>query len=291
MITGRAWAWAKQVVVRCGYFTRPSFLIIGAAKSGTTALHAYLSSHPNIHPGWDKEVHFFDQDVSYSRGYAWYHTRFSLPFLLPRQAVTFCATPDYLFVPQCAERIHRYNPDLKLIALLREPAERAYSFWTMLRNYYEKRQGYLILDQSPRFDPPVRHAYRDLFKAQRFPAFEEWIDRELETPSDTLAARQPNLIRYGLYDEQLERFYRLFSPDQMLILEYRHFADSTREVLDQVTDFLGLPRHNWDERIRNKVNGQQYSVELSQTTRERLRSFFRPHNRQLADLLHRDFGW
>lgn len=291
MIVGRLWALTKQAIVRCGYFSPPSFLIIGAAKCGTTALHAYLSLHPNIRPAWDKEVHFFDQDISYRRGYAWYHTRFPLPFRLARGAVTFCATPDYLFVPQCAERIYGYNPNLKLIAVLREPVERAYSFWNMLRNFYERHLGRPILDQASRLDPPIHQAYRELFAADRFPSFEEWVDRELETPPDAFVARQPNLVRYGLYDEQLRRFYRWFKRKQILILDHNQLRESTRKVLDQVTDFLGLARHDWDRRIEQKVFKQHYSAELNQATRVWLGAFFQPHNQALGKLVGHDFGW
>jgi len=288
---GRFWALAKQIAVCCGYASRPSFLIIGAAKSGTTALHAYLSLHPHIRPAWDKEVHFFDQDVSYRRGSSWYHTRFTLPHRLARQAVSFCATPDYLFVPQCAERIYRYNPNLKLVAVLREPVERAYSFWHMLRNFHECHQGRPILNQAARFDPPIRRDYRQLFAAGRFPAFEDWVDRELAAPPNAFLARQPNLVQYGLYHEQLRRFYQWFKPDQILILDHQQLMQNTRAALDQVTDFLGLSRHDWDGRIEHKVGKQDYSIELKAATRRRLQRFFQPHNRALGKLTGLEFGW
>jgi hypothetical protein len=125
----------RRTLVRLGFFTRPSFLVIGGVKCGTTALHRYLCDHPKIVPAWDKEIHFFDQNVSYiERGPNWYHAKFPPPFRLGVGRQTFEATPSYLYqFPRCAERIYNYDPRLKLIVLLRAPVERAYSHWKMLR--------------------------------------------------------------------------------------------------------------------------------------------------------------
>src|SRR6266480_7948081 len=104
----------------------PDFLILGAQKAGTTALYAYLRQHPEITgPSW-KEVSFFDRH--YARGEAWYRGNFPNS-LRARGKLVGEASPSYLFHPLAPERVAGLVPEAKLIALVRNPVDRAYSHY------------------------------------------------------------------------------------------------------------------------------------------------------------------
>jgi len=117
----------------------PDFVIIGSKRGGTTSLYNYLLQHPSVQPLFPgrqriKGVHYFDSQ--FARGPRWYRSHFPLqargrhlarPWL--RQAVAGEASPYYLFHPLAAERLARQVPDVRVIVLLRDPVERAYSHY------------------------------------------------------------------------------------------------------------------------------------------------------------------
>lgn len=102
----------------------PNFLIIGAGKSGTTSLFNYLLQHPRIKPPRKKEIHYFD--VNYNKGLQWYKAYF--PIISPNK-ITFEATSNYLETKQAPKIIHDLLPNVKLILVLRNPTDRAYSHY------------------------------------------------------------------------------------------------------------------------------------------------------------------
>ncbi len=118
----------------------PDFIIIGAAKCGTTALYDYICCHPAVKPAAKKEVQFFD--FNYQKGIEWYKSFFSKQFMLgKRRWITGEATPYYLRSPNAASRIRQvseayaWNP--LFIVLFRNPTARAYSHYQMSRRQYD----------------------------------------------------------------------------------------------------------------------------------------------------------
>ena len=119
-------AWRNTPFYRSRFATRlPKLLVVGGQKCGTSALFAYLAQHPLLVPSDIKEVEFFQSDLRYSYGMQWYSERW--PAKVPRYAIRFEASPAYLHSPLAAERIQRGLPDVKLIAILRDPVLRASS--------------------------------------------------------------------------------------------------------------------------------------------------------------------
>ncbi len=103
----------------------PNFLIIGAAKCGTTSLHFYLSQHPKIWMSREKELRFFIEEMNWNRGLEWYKAQFDGRFPLRGEA-----TPYYTNEPKfrgVARRIQSIMPDAKLIYLVRDPIQRILS--------------------------------------------------------------------------------------------------------------------------------------------------------------------
>ena len=103
------------------------FLLLGAARCGTTSLFRYLQQHPHILPSRNKELHFFD--IQFESGMTWYGQQFFPSTLRGERYIVGEATPYYLFHPLAPARVRTALPNVRLIVTLREPAERAVSHY------------------------------------------------------------------------------------------------------------------------------------------------------------------
>jgi hypothetical protein len=244
----------------------PDFLIIGAQKAGTTALYDYLRRHPAIAgPPW-KEVSYFDRH--YRRGHAWYRGNF--PLRSGRRLVGE-ASPSYLFHPLAPQRIAALLPFVRLIALLRNPADRAYSHY----------QHEVALGREPL-------------------SFEDALARENERMDGEVARMLSDTAYFshawwnftyrarGLYAEQLERWLAAFPRERLLVLPSEDLADRTAETYARVLEFLGAQPHELDRYPR--VFEREYAP-MRPETRRRLAGEFAEPNRRLYELLGRDLGW
>lgn len=192
---------------------RIDFLIAGVQKGGTTALFDYLADEPGVALSRTKEVHFFDDETQdWDRpDYDAYHAHFVPPDGRPRGE----ATPIYVYWPNSLERIRTYNPRMRLILLLRDPVERAWSHWRM-----EYARG----AETKPFSWCIRQGRRRLFES------EPWGHH-----------REFSYVERGFYGEQLERLFGLFPREQALILRAEDLRRDPGLVLGQVRAFLGLP--------------------------------------------------
>jgi hypothetical protein len=195
-----------------------SFAIVGVQKAGTTSLYSMLSRHRLIAAGPQKEMRFFIEPHDWDNpDYSTYRR----PLKKAEPTIAGDATPAYLFFPGAIERMHRYDPDLRLIASFRDPLERALSQWAMERS---------------------RHArYPDLPEA-----IERWGDDQLPEAYPQDAKPSPMLqgspfVR-GLYGAQFERALAFFPRDQWLLVEFRRLLRDPHAVLDEATDHLAVPR-------------------------------------------------
>ena len=119
-----------------------NFLIVGTQKGGTTALCKFLSKHPNISIPPKKEVHFFDNDglfQSSTPDYDIYHRNFNQ---IDEGAIFGEGTPIYMYWKPATKRIYNYNPNMKLIFILRNPVERAYSSYQMIYNMKKETMSF-----------------------------------------------------------------------------------------------------------------------------------------------------
>ncbi len=259
----------------------PDFMIIGTQKGGTTSLYNYLVEHPSIAPIYVKEPHFFD--IYFHKGSIWYRSHFPTSIkkyykehVQKLDFVTGEASPYYMFHPLAAERVAKTLPHVKLILVLRNPVDRAYSQYQ-----HQLRQ--------PGVEPL---------------SFEEAIDREeerlageekklIENPTcASFNHRHYSYLARGRYVEQIPAWLKLFPKEQFLILKSEElFSDST-EVLKQTCEFLGVPPARLKEQKDEyrQFNKASYSKMLPET-RARLLEYFQPYNARLYELLGRDFGW
>ena len=289
MFANDAAEYLRPGLTRLGYYSRPTFLIIGTQKGGTVALRKYLARHPNIVPAKKKEIGYFDQDISYRRGDCWYHGHFPLPHRLGRHGVTFEATPEYLYYPKAAQRIFSYDPAMKLIVVLREPVGRAFSAWNMFRTLrYEHPDSLRAI--LPECDPVLRESISQMLSGN-FPEFDQAVLDEIDGTLSGSAALEPSFVRRGLYHEQLLRYLKCFSREQILVLDSARLKRELGNVLPEVARFLGLPEYGTLPADLPLFHVGQYEQQIAASTRGFLREFYRPHNDKLYELLGRDFGW
>jgi hypothetical protein len=238
----------------------PVFVVIGAQKSGTSFFYHLLTKQPLVKPAPVKEIHFFDK--RFAEGVAWYRRCFPQSARPDGQRTVIGeATPSYLFDPRVPERMAQVVPEARLIALLRNPVDRAYSHYQM-----EVRRG--------------REAR----------SFEEATEEEMtsaEGAGNTVDVRYAYLRR-GLYAEQLERFSFFATRDRLLVVKSENLFSRRLEVLERVWRFLRLPP--FESTLASPTVRPTYEP-MDPVTRRRLEGFFAPHNKRLYDLLNTDFGW
>lgn len=247
----------------------PSVLIIGSQKAGTTSLYRYLLEHPQMLAPSRKEIGFFD--IHFARGLGWYRSRF--PLRRPWHAFTLEASTGYLDHPHAPSNIRLMLPNAKLLVLVREPVDRAYSHYLhTVRIGYEQ----LTFEEAIDCEEARTHALYDQMEAD--PSF---YPREINYFS---------YLRRGRYAEHLEHWFSLFPREQLLVLRTEDLALTPGRVLDTVWDFIGLNSVQPVHFSRHNVAPER-SQDLAADTRARLEKYFAPHNRQLERLVGRSFNW
>jgi hypothetical protein len=272
-----------------GFYARPAFLGIGAQKAGTTALYKYLSQHPSLKPSVVKEVDYFNCESRYSLGVDFYNSNFPPKLFLRSGQNTFEVTPAYLHNSKAPKRIYDYNPNIKLIALLRDPIMRAFSAWQMNRKRYRENKDWFF-DWMRRCDRDIK---RDDFVLRTQSYGENWytdIVQELAALEQGRRIEMPTLA-HGLYAEHLKDFFSYFSVEDIFVVNSERFLAKTSAVLQEIEQFLGLPGHTWDvERLR-PVHVGNYDEVLPRDAKDALAVFYHSPNQALYSLLGREFDW
>jgi hypothetical protein len=248
----------------------PNFIIIGAQRCGTTSLYRYLTQHPNIRSSTKKEIHYFD--VNYQKGLWWYRMHFPLKTSSRENFVTGEASPYYLFHPHVPKRITQVLPKVKLIALLRNPVDRAISNYF---NQVKKARETLSFDRAIEDEEErTREELNKLLKHEFY---------------DSVQYRWYSYKKRGIYIDQIKRYHKYFNHDQILILKSEEFFENIYGTLREVFKFLEVNPHFRPKDIsaRNVV----YYNKINKDTYEKLKCYFRPHNERLYEYLNHDFGW
>ena len=243
----------------------PNFLILGAQKAGTTALYAYLRWHPQVTGPSFKEVSFFDRH--YARGERWYRAHFPAR----RRAAIGEASPSYLLHPLAPERVAALLPGARLIALLRNPVDRAFSHYQ--HEVALGRESLSFEDALGAEDERLR-GEEDRMRADPAYFSHAWWNY-------TYRAR-------GRYAEQLERWYVVFPRERLLALFTEELGQDPGTTYRCVLEFLGLERRELPSYPR--IFEREYEQMRPGTRAEVERSFAEP-NRRLAALLGRELPW
>jgi hypothetical protein len=256
----------------------PGFLIVGGQRCGTKSMANTLSRHPAMMDALlHREVHYFD--TGYGHGMAWYQGHFPLRAtarLAARAAgsdpVTFESSPYYMFHPLAAGRIARDLPGVKLLVLLRDPVERAYS-----AHAHETARGY----ETEPFERAIQ------LEPQRLAGEAERI---ISDPGYNSLSHQHHAYRArGQYAEQLERLESLFGRDRIHVIDSGEFFTSPQPVYDAILDFLGLPHRGYPPFARH--NARPRSSPMPPDLRAELTRHYQPYDQRLTDWLSHEPSW
>lgn len=254
----------------------PDYIIIGARCCGTTSLYTYISAHPDAAAAAKKELHFFDDH--FDRGLTHYRAHFPLKYrrwaqaLRGRKLVTGEASPFYLYHPLVPERIKKALPAVRMIVLLRNPIDRAFSHYQQSRRHGKESLGFAAALAAE--EERTRELSERLATDEHFTS---WPLKDYSYRSR------------GLYAEQLERWFRVFPREQFLVLRSEDLFENPGQVMSHVFSFLGLSpltRRNYTAMHEGK-----YSEEIEPEVRRQLRDYYAPHDHRLTELLGRHFTW
>ena len=251
----------------------PDFIIIGSMKCGTTSLYYDICEHPCASPAAYDEIGFFDSN--FHLGLNWYRSMFPTKRRIEDirrkegVAITGEDTPFYFWNPVAAKRIQKLLPNIKLITILRNPIDRAYS------------------------------EYQDLVSSEsNSPSFETFIENEINTRrKDSSLITEENFeifnqknsyLLKGVYVDQLKIWAGLFPKEQIFTLSTENLNSEPITALESVFQYLNLP----DYKIKNIQHQKQKKyVPMNSQTRKILIEFFKPHNERLFKFIGKKFEW
>ena len=251
----------------------PDFIIIGSMKCGTTSLYYDICEHPCASPAAYDEIGFFDSN--FHLGLNWYRSMFPTKRRIEDirrkegVAITGEDTPFYFWNPVAAKRIQKLLPNIKLITILRNPIDRAYS------------------------------EYQDVVSSEsNSPSFETFIENEINTRrKDSSLITEENFeifnqknsyLLKGIYVDQLKIWAGLFPKEQIFTLSTENLNSEPITALESVFQYLNLP----DYKIKNIQHQKQKKyVPMNSQTRKILIEFFKPHNERLFKFIGKKFDW
>jgi hypothetical protein len=253
----------------------PDYIIAGAQKSGTTSLWVYLNEHPLVEKPMKKEMNYFD--AKFSRPLKWYRMHF--PLQQPsrdaedgQRTLTGESSAYYMFHPLAPQRIAQTLPKVKIILLLRNPVDRAFSHYQLK---LRRRQEPLSFEEAIQAEEARLHGEEE--RIRRNPAY------------CSINHDRYSYLARGRYIEQILRWHSVFPSNQLLILESGEFFQKTAEVYQRVLRFLNLPSYE-PPQFGNRFPGK-YTAKMSSDTRRKLIAYFKPYNDQLFGYLGTRFAW
>lgn len=234
----------------------PDFIIIGAQKSGTSALRHNLDKHPDVYMAHSpdrkgsREIHFFNTDRVWARGIDWYKSLFPHNELVQGEK-----SPNYISILRAHERMHQIVPNAKLVLMLRNPVSRVYSHW----NHFNQtgnaiKRGWRVTS----FEAALAEAWRG-----EIPVFK-------------------NLIDNGIYIQQIQHLLRFYPKEQLFVGIAERFKANPQDELNKAFGFLGLDEK--DVQAEDK-HVRKYQSPMEPATRTLLEELYAPFNEALFKFL------
>lgn len=268
----------------------PGFLVIGAQKAGTTSIYRFLESHPRILGAEKKEIHFFDTSA-YRHGMRWYLSHFPSASQAAQhragaggEPLTGEASPYYLFYPHAPRRVAEAFPDIRLLVVLRDPVERAWSHYQ-----HSVRYGREKLSFSEAVEREDERVKADL----------ERMERDEDFYSSKCI--QFTYRHRGMYLEQLRRWWSVFGESAILVLKSEDLFGGHEPTFRQLGEFLGLdglsaedfPRRNVAPQAPSSLRLRRESgnEHVVAAVKPSLRRFFEGPDEELFQVLGWTRGW
>ncbi len=248
-------------------------MIIGAPKCGTSTLFQTLVRSSRISRPKRREMHYFDHDIKH-HDLSWYNE------LVAREPDTLGLdrTGYYFIHPHVPNRIVRCTKKMKFIVLLRNPADRAYSWYT--RGYHKDVPSFAELS----FEECLEAEERELWPGiERFEADDSFDDEQFMQMHWLCPFKLT-----GLYAQHLKRWFSVFSQKHFCIITLDQIRSDVDGVIKQMCKFLRIPTlRRWE----NPINRTRYEQELSPKTRRQLVDYFRQPNEELSELISQRLDW
>ncbi|TVP78943.1 MAG: hypothetical protein EA353_07380 [Puniceicoccaceae bacterium] len=261
---------------------RPSAICIGGQKCGTSALHAYFKLHSEVAVSEEKEIDFFCCNALYSRGTSYYHSHF--PTRMPKRLKMkgLDVTPGYLGgAKRAARRIYAYNSEIKLIFLVRDPVDRAFSAWKMyVKLCAQDRQWF----QAWMCRCAGRCEVASFLPRSRFGEdFLTDVREEIEALRHGKVLEMP-IVQLSLYASYLRHYTNIFPESQMLAIRSERMRENPAEELARICQFIGVAPFPSETVFTPYFEGG-YSDECPTAARDLLESFFADDQVELAGML------
>ena len=264
---GRATAGVRMV---------PDLIIAGAQRCGTTTLYRLLVEHPSIvRPLFHKGIGYFD--VGYDHPWSWYHGHFPVTAVAAARTrrvgrpMTFDSSGYYMFHPLVADRIAKHLPDVKVVTLVRDPVERAYSAYK-----HELARGFETEDFETALALEPERLAGEVERMQADPSYQSFHHRHHA------------YVGRGRYAEQIIRLQQALSPEQVLVIDANQFFDQPVEQFARLQEWLGLPVHN---PLKVDQANARPSAPMPDSLRSMLLDGFESSDAELAKLLGATPSW
>jgi hypothetical protein len=246
----------------------PTFVVIGSAKAGTTALARYLQSHPDVLWSSRLEVHYFD--ASFDRSTNWYRAWFPLRSQVRRHeratgrpVAVGEKSPSYLVSPGADQRLHALLPDARLVVALRDPVERAFSHWRMKHSDGSEP---LSFEDAVRSEPERLAATGGSVAGRR-----------------RMEGMDGSYLLRGRYADHLERWLALFPQEQLFVYRSEDLAAEPARWGAQICAHIGVDPAHFDVDALPRAN-VGVPATLDPAVREQLATHFTDDDARLLEL-------
>lgn len=262
-------------------------IIIGGQKCGTTYLYKLLENHPQVVCSRNKELDFFSYPFNYAKGLKFYKNQFPIVRLRKLRGIKYLeASPSYLFdvdPKRTAERIKKSLPRVKLICLVRNPVDRAYSAYKMYSKWHLEGRRNWWFDWVRKRNPKM-----DLTKVERrdnaeYENFEKFLDHEIECIESGVAI-ECSILGLGIYARGIRAFQRFFDQSNLIVLTNESFRKEYELVMSRLNSYLDLRLFDWGKYKDFSFSEGNYDALKDRPSIDKLREFYRPYNTELFHL-------
>ena len=251
----------------------PDFLVIGAKRCGTTSLYQHLPEHPCISKSPYDNMGFFNDN--FHLGVNWYKSFFPTTFTRKKikskfgNFLAFDVTTKYMEEESTANNVYQTKPNMKIIIILRNPVDRAYS------------QYHLSVRQTAE-----RRSFEDVVEENMNRLNKESHEHYKIKPK--FSAKEDNYLKKGLYALQLRYWLKIFPRENILIVSTEEFESNQQIIYNKIFEFLNISK--FEVKNTKKMEKGNYPP-IKSETRNLLLDYFRSHNHELFELINIKFDW